>query len=58
MKQLLEKFQELIIEEGLTPEDLVNYRADRLVLHYSSSLTFHRQQAFNKSELLYLSKML
>ena len=57
MKQLLEKFQELLIEEGLTPEDAVNYRAeklkDRLVLHYGSSLTFHRQRAFNNSELVY-----
>ena len=61
MEQLLEKFQELLIKEGLTPEDAVNYRAeklkDRLVLHYDSSLTFHRQQDFNKSELVFRQRL-
>ena len=61
MKQLLENFQELLIKEGLTPDDAVNYRAeklkDRLVLHYDFSLTFHRQQAFNRSELAFRKKI-
>ena len=61
MKQLLEMYQTILTEESLASDDAGRCRVEKLkyklLIHFGPSLVFHKQQASNKSELVYSAKI-